>query len=239
MFIYNDAIHNYESAKILVPKFIDWFNPNSVIDVGCGRGYLLSEFKKHNVIISGVEGSWINQEILADGLTQGMIYKHDLNDKFIIDKKFDLCISLEVAEHLNESSASDFIDSLTSLSNSVIFSAAFPDQTGQGHINEQWPNYWIAKFEERGFKVFDFIRPAIWNEETVRPWYKQNMFFFTKQNFVPPLIETFNKFAVIHPQTFLNLKQNFESLRKGSWGYKFYLLTLVKSIQTAIQNRLH
>jgi hypothetical protein len=66
-----------------------------------------------------------------------MIQTHSLNGHFETEKKYEFCLSLEVAEHLKQSSSSVFIDTLISLEDNIIFSAAFPGQTGQGHINEQ------------------------------------------------------------------------------------------------------
>src|SRR5438034_7185725 len=51
---------------------------------------------------------------------------------------------------------------------------------GTHHINEQWPSYWIAFFQENGFQALDCIRPSIWNNEKVAWWYAQNMFAFIK-----------------------------------------------------------
>jgi hypothetical protein len=32
----------------------------------------------------------------------------------------------------------------------VLFSAAIPFQGGVGHINEQWPDYWVKYFSKTG-----------------------------------------------------------------------------------------
>src|SRR5690606_34222821 len=113
----------------------------------------------------------------------------DLTKKLELNKKYDMAISLEVAEHLPESAADTFVESLTSHASIILFSAAIPQQGGQYHVNEQWPNYWNEKFKKRGFQAFDILRSEFWNNEHVPWWYRQNMVFFVKQG-----EETFNKF---------------------------------------------
>jgi len=52
--------------------------------------------------------------------------------------------SLEVAEHLEPSSAGTIVQSLVSLSDVFLFSAAFPGQGRTNHINEQPHSYWAT-----------------------------------------------------------------------------------------------
>ena len=126
----------------------------SAVDVGCGVGTWLSVLKAKGVdTIQGIDGSWVDQNYLQ--IPEECFIEHDLTQKIELSVKFDLAISLEVAEHLPSSKADDFIDSLTKLSDFVLFSAAIPFQGGIGHINEQWPTYWIALFEKRGYIAVD------------------------------------------------------------------------------------
>jgi hypothetical protein len=104
----------------------------------------------------------------------------DLQQKFILYEKFDLAICLEVAEHLKPESALDFIESLTRLSDTIIFSAATPLTWYDGsHLNNQWPPYWRKIFNHYGFEMYDVVRHIFINED-VFPWYKTNMFLVTK-----------------------------------------------------------
>ena len=66
----------------------------------------------------------------------------------MLERKFDLAISLEVAEHLKSSSSEDFVQSLTTLAPMILFSAAIPHQGGLHHINEQWLEYWGDLFNK-------------------------------------------------------------------------------------------
>ena len=107
--------------------------------------------------------------------------KKNLTATFDLNKKFDLLISLEVAEHLPKESADIFVKSLTTHSDFILFSAAIPGQGGQYHVNEQWPNYWNEKFVDNGYEAFDILRSHFWNNENVFWWYKQNMVIYAKK----------------------------------------------------------
>ena len=87
-------------------------------------------------------------------------------------------MSLEVAEHLPLESAETFVDSLTKHGNFIFFSAAAPFQTGTGHVNENWCEYWAALFAAKGFEPLDIIRDQIWSDESVPYWYRQNARLF-------------------------------------------------------------
>ena len=60
----------------------------------------------------------------------------------------------------------------------VLFSAAIPFQGGRHHVNEQWQSHWIGRFAELGLGVHDVVRPAVWTDPAVEPWYAQNTLLF-------------------------------------------------------------
>lgn len=132
------------------------------------------------------------------------------------DREFDLVVCLEVAEHLLKNNASSFIDYISSFAPIIFFSAAVPGQGGANHINEQWPEYWSKLFFDRGFQCLDIIRPLIWNNSQVEPWYSQNSFLYIKTSHIScftkfdsffikksNLTEQYEiPFRIIHPELF-------------------------------------
>jgi hypothetical protein len=134
-----------------------------------------------------------------------------------MDRKFDLVVSLEVAEHLPGEHAETYVDSLTRLGPAVLFSAAVPYQGGTEHVNEQWPDYWVELFERKGFVVLDPIRKRIWQHPGVEYWYSQNILLFVKRDYLEnrPELEAERKDArisqlsLIHPRMFLELGEKY------------------------------
>lgn len=100
----------------------------------------MSVFKEFGVEdIYGVDGEWINMKMLK--IPEERFSKIDLREPFRLERYFDLVMSLEVAKHLPIECAGYFVDSLVSLGQVILFSAAVPFQGGDEHINEQWPYF--------------------------------------------------------------------------------------------------
>ncbi|HLP49073.1 MAG TPA: class I SAM-dependent methyltransferase [Candidatus Kapabacteria bacterium] len=171
------------SAKEIVPMVMDLIDPQKVVDVGCGIGAWLSIFKESGVKeIFGVDGSWVRKEdLLIDG---NNFQFADLEEPLCVDKKFDLAVSLEVAEHISAKNAATFIASIIRLAPVVLFSAAIPHQKGIGHQNEQWPQYWKELFAKNGYVAIDCFRKKIWNNKKVFPWYAQNIVVFVEKDYL-------------------------------------------------------
>jgi cyclopropane fatty-acyl-phospholipid synthase-like methyltransferase len=133
---------------------LDLFHPKTMIDLGCGTGRTVKWFADRGVESLGVEGSSLAISHSPSGIS---IIHADLRKGLDIGKKFDLVWSFEVAEHLPAKYADIFVETLCRLGNSIVISAAKPDQPGEGHFNCQPAEYWIEKFASRGFQL-DQIR---------------------------------------------------------------------------------
>jgi SAM-dependent methyltransferase len=167
----------------VVPLVLSLIQPRRVIDVGCGLGSWLSIFREFGVDdILGLDGDYVNPKELQ--IPAERFVTADLTQPLLITERFDLAVSLEVAEHLPAQSASTFVDSLTRLSPIVLFSAAIPYQSGTHHVNEQWPDYWLEHFERNGFDVIDCIRRQIWSNPNVEWWYAQNILLFARHDYL-------------------------------------------------------
>jgi len=152
---------------------------SSAVDIGCGVGTFLSVLCDKGVNkIQGIDGDWVDESMLMIGREQFL--KANLVSPPSIDERYDLAICLEVAEHLPIDAARNFIKWLCKLSNVILFSAAIPGQGGENHFNESWQSYWVQLFEDEGYVTNDFIRSAIWQDEKIPFWYRQNIFVFTK-----------------------------------------------------------
>jgi hypothetical protein len=177
---YNDHADGMAtSAAAVVPLICDLILPRSVIDYGCGRGFWLREFQKQPGVeyVCGYDGDWVIDPVAHP------TYPLDLTKPFSFGP-VDLAVSLEVAEHLPESRATGFVEDICFAAPVVMFSAAIPGQGGIGHVNEQWPAYWHARFRALDFLAFDCIRPQIWDNESVGWWYRQNIFVYAEMKWL-------------------------------------------------------
>lgn len=89
--------------------------------------------------------------------------------------RWPLVLCLEVAEHLSEEAGDHLVSELCRVAERVVWSAAIPGQGGDGHVNEQPPFYWGARFNAHGFFLTDPWRHALWSHPGVAPWYAQNL----------------------------------------------------------------
>ncbi|MEG4092162.1 methyltransferase domain-containing protein [Microcoleus sp. Pol12B4] len=210
-----------QSAREIIPLFMEMVQPKSVVDVGCGTGGWLAVFKELGIQdYLGIDGEYVDLKMLQ--IPQENFLAFDLKQPLPIDKKFDLVVSLEVAEHLPFEVAEMFVNSLTRLGEVVLFSAAIPFQGGVNHINEQWPDYWVNIFQKQGYAVADCLRKKIWNNPKVEFWYAQNILVFAQQSCLEkyPLLAkevretTIDRLAIVHPTAYRNVASALERERQ-------------------------
>ena len=205
------------SAKAILSILYKSYQPLSVVDIGCGMGSWLAAAESFGSRkLKGFDGRWVNKDnFLSNNIdfTAVDIAKDGLELK----EKYDLCISVEVAEHLPEASSNRFIQTLCKASDVIIFSAAIKCQGGTSHINEQWQSYWIKLFDANGYRCFDIFRPIVWENKKVGLWYRQNIFLFVSQ---AADLENFNNLQntaisianIVHPEYYLNKCANYGKL---------------------------
>ena len=168
------------SARVIVPIIARHTPITSVCDVGCGRGIWLRTFMEYGTkVIRGLDGDYVDVNRLY--IPQLAFQPADLSKPLRLEKRFDLAMSLEVAEHLSPYCAGQFVRDLTELSDCVLFSAAIPGQRGTGHINEQWQSYWARIFADHGYAALDVVRPLTWIDERVCWWYRQNTLLYVNK----------------------------------------------------------
>lgn len=182
---YYDHVEEWalQSAPPIIASVMRDMAPASVIDVGCGTGAMLAEFVSKGVKGKGLEYS---EDGIARCQSKGLDVTHfDLEaDSKDTDERFDVAISMEVAEHLPEPIADPYVNLLCSLSDRVVMTAAPPGQIGTDHVNLQPKSYWIEKMEARGMTY----RPDLekqwkeeWANQDVVSFYWRNLMVFERQ----------------------------------------------------------
>ena len=167
------------SAAVVVPMVSAWLHPRSVIDIGCGLGMWLSAWRAEGCEVLGVDGPWVDRERLA--IPPQCFISHDLARPYVPNRRYDLAMSVEAAEHLPPEAAAPLVEALTSAADVVLFSASAPNQEGRGHVNCQWPDYWADLFAARDFLVIDALRPLIWEDARIDWWYRQNIMIYARK----------------------------------------------------------
>jgi SAM-dependent methyltransferase len=179
-FYAEQAIGSLRSARIVAALVAELVRPNSVVDVGCGMGGWLRAFGENGAReLNGIDGDHVDRsKLLFDPSRFSPV---DLSQPFRIDGRYDLAICLEVAEHIPHEYSQSLADALCAAAPVILFSAALPGQRGTGHINERWPEYWRERFQARGFRICDVIRPRVRNDQRVVWWYRQNMVIYASE----------------------------------------------------------
>ncbi len=172
-FYWNNRYGSVTSAQRILSVLFRDLPHGSVVDFGCGTGTWLwvAQILGAEDIL-GIDGTYVPRALLM--IPQEDFLPADLEKDICLDRRFDLAISVEVAEHLAERSADVFVDNLTRSADTIIFSAAHPGQGGDGHVNEQPMEYWLEKFAARGFAAKE-IRHLFENDEKIEFWYRENI----------------------------------------------------------------
>lgn len=200
-----------ESARAVVPVVNELLHPASVLDVGCGAGTWLAEWDTAGVPdLLGIDGDYLDRTALQ--VPPDRFAPVDLRRPFNLGRTFDLVQTLEVAEHLDETCADAFVESLARHGDTVLFSAAIPGQGGTHHVNEQWPSYWAAKFAKAGYTAHDVIRPRIWTDPRVKVWYRQNTLLFARGR---TFRDTAPRLDLVHPDLWRDPAQILRAVPKA------------------------
>lgn len=151
--------------------------PGSLLDVGCGRGQLITRARARGVDAIGVDLSYPE--------TTGALRHADLRIPVDLERTFDLVLCWEVAEHLPAESADTLCDTLVrhlTPGGVLLFTAATPGQGGDAHINEQPAEYWRQRLASRGLAPDSTLTRDLakqWTAAAPRtPWYGKNLQVF-------------------------------------------------------------
>lgn len=239
-FYENQVDSSYMSAKIYLRHLWKYMTPQSVLDVGCGRGsWLKACHELGSIALTGLDGSWNSQEKMID---DSIVFKPiDLNRPFDLPTRVDLAISLEVAEHLEASSAASLVDSLTRCADVVMFGAACIGQGGTSHINERPASYWAHLFLNHDYAVFDLFRPYLWDNQNIAFWYRQNTFLYVNKN-----SESYERFLGADVRELSNIgfmdcihPELFRSKPIPDMGFQYFASNIIPSFFRAVKRKIH
>lgn len=179
-----------KSANVIIPILCTLLpKVKSVADFGAAQGVWLSVWKENGIDdIQGIDGDYVDLNALF--IPRERFKAADLNNHIDLGRHFDLVYSLEVAEHIKTENSVNFVNSLTSHSRLVLFSAAPPGQGGETHINEQSMDFWRKLFAAKNYIAFDCLRPLISQEKEVAFWYRYNTILYVHESIASELTDT-------------------------------------------------
>ncbi|KKN74661.1 hypothetical protein LCGC14_0388630 [marine sediment metagenome] len=131
--------------------FAKQYKFKSIVDYGCGIGSYLLGCQEEGVRVKGYEISPAAHIHTNSNLHPYIEYMDFLT---IAPEKYEVCMCIEVAEHIDSHNSKQLVKILTMTSDFIVFSAAPPGQEGTGHINCQPFEYWIDLFKKRHFKQY-------------------------------------------------------------------------------------
>ena len=161
-------IKTSQNVVDILNKYLDF---KTVIDLGCGK----VKYPFENIV--RVDGN-IDADpwILAD-LTR----EHNFG-------KFDLVLSIEVAEHLEEKYADTFVKNLIANSDKWIVMTA-SNKTGTpytdiAHLNPQNKQYWINKIQNHNFEYKEDLTNKLQKEfyqvPTMNSWFRKDLMVYER-----------------------------------------------------------
>lgn len=137
-------------AADLWPWLLETFQPNTILDVGCGTGETLDYFKGRGRNVIGVDGLGFNAATCASRYKIPCVI-HDLTKAPFMIEGVDLIWCSDVAEHIEEKYIGNL---LYTLANAPLLAMCQGNEdsadVGWHHVNNKPESYWVEKLASVG-----------------------------------------------------------------------------------------
>lgn len=159
---YRDFNVHYNTLKMLLDR-----KPESVIDIGGARGYIVKKLNDLNIPSTCID---ISEHCYHTRATDSFVL-HDLTKipYPFIDKQFDLAVSISVLEHISEDKISQVLKEIARISKRSFHGITFdhdPNDIDKTHINIKPIEWWKSKFEEMLSTYPDYKYEILDKEDT-------------------------------------------------------------------------
>lgn len=152
-----------QSFNRLAERIILDLQPSSILDVGCGRGYLAQALRKRGVEAWGIDSPDSSvRAVLPD--SQPYCQAASVLNPFP-RTHYDLIVCVDVLEHLTSDHVANAILNFSMHGDQVLFSCSPIDFDQIGHINTQTPEFWASAFFGTGF-----VHDLEFDASFISPW---------------------------------------------------------------------
>jgi|GEM_PF-3101174 len=186
-----DNMPAYEELARLIDNVNDGRHEKSIIDVGCGHGFLVESLRQCGYANTyGLEGS-SSAETVWPAKNRSYYTIGDITDKQtgLAMEKTDIVCSFETGEHIDKRFAKQYIQLLTQHKPEKIFFGAATLYQDCGlnptHVNEQPFSYWINHFLDEQYSLDILLtvqmRNSMFRNSQVFSnawWYPKNILVF-------------------------------------------------------------
>ncbi len=138
----------------IADRIVSDIQPHTVLDAGCGMGFLVEALRNRSVEAYGFDISAYAIEKIYDPI-KPHCWVGSVTDPF--PQHYDLIVCIEVLEHLSPREAEQAIANFCAHTDDVLFSSTPLDFKEATHFNVQSPAYWAELFARQGlFHDVDF-----------------------------------------------------------------------------------
>ena len=129
-------------------NIIRQLEPETVLDAGCAKGFLVAALAERGVDATGVDISEYAVEQAVSG-AKGRVRSGSLVEP--LEGRWDLVTCIEVLEHMSPAETQRAIDNLCSVTDRILLSSTPYDFDEPSHINVRPVATWAQWFATRGF----------------------------------------------------------------------------------------
>ena len=197
-------------------------HPNTVLDAGCAKGFLVECFRNRGIDAYGIDISSYAIDCVHPSI-KAYCSVGSITEPF--SHHYDLIICIEVLEHLPRDIAEQTIANLCRHAEDIIFSSSPVDYKEITHYNVQPPEYWVNLFARNGY-----IHDIDYDASYITPWamrfrysreplhrvvmsYERRQWLLTKENQdIRSLTDEMRHQLSAHEQTYATLQARSGSL---------------------------
>jgi hypothetical protein len=143
-------------------RIVSDIGPGTVLDAGCGWGFLVEKLRERNVEAWGIDVSEYAIEKVHEDIRPYCRVASALDP---LPHKYDLVITIEVLEHMPSAEAGRAAANLCAYTDDILFSSTPFDYKEATHFNVRPPEEWAELFARQGF-----LRDVDFDASFVTPW---------------------------------------------------------------------